>query len=260
VKKKIIPSWLYVSACAVVLSLLISSPVFAAHPLITDDTGTQGKGKFQLEVNGEYAHEKEDGATENTMQLAATLSYGISDPLDIVLSVPYRFIRYRDSEISSNEEGFSDLTLEAKLRFFESDGLSFAFKPGITLPAGDDEKGLGAGKATYHLFFIASKEAKPWSFHLNLGYIRNENKVDDRKNIWHASLASTVEVIKDLKIVMNAGIEKDIDRNSHENPAFILGGLIYSLSENFDIDFGIKGGLTKPEADVAILAGISHRF
>jgi hypothetical protein len=250
---------MYVS-CAIVLSLLISSSVFAAHPLITDDAGTQGKGKFQLEVNGEYEHEKEDGLTENTTQIAATLSYGISDPLDIVLSVPYQFMRNEDSEMSADEDGFSDLTLEAKWRFYEHEGLSFALKPGITLPAGDDEKGLGAGRATYHLFLIASKEIEPWAFHLNLGYIRNENKVDDRKNIWHVSLASTVEVIKDLTLVANIGIEKDTDRYSDENPAFILGGMIYSLSENFDIDFGIKGGLTKPESSLTFLSGISYRF
>lgn len=36
----------------VVLSLMAAGAVFAAHPLITDDTGTQGRGKFQIEVNG----------------------------------------------------------------------------------------------------------------------------------------------------------------------------------------------------------------
>ena len=46
---------------AMTVVFLWSGTVFAAHPLITDDTGTQGKGKFQLEVNGEYAHEDEDG-------------------------------------------------------------------------------------------------------------------------------------------------------------------------------------------------------
>lgn len=44
------------------------------------------------------------------------------------------------------------------------------------------------------------------------------------------------------------------------DPAFILGGLIYSISKNLDIDFGIKGGLNKPETDYAILAGIAWRF
>ena len=40
----------------------------------------------------------------------------------------------------------------------------------------------------------------------------------------------------------------------------ILGGLIYSVSENFDLDFGVKFGLNKPETDFAILAGIALRF
>jgi hypothetical protein len=32
----------------------IACASWAAHPLITDDAGTQGKGKFQLELNGQY--------------------------------------------------------------------------------------------------------------------------------------------------------------------------------------------------------------
>lgn len=233
---------------------------YAAHPLITDDTGTQGKGKFQLEVNGEYGHDKDDGVTTKTTQLASTLTYGIIDPLDIVFGIPYQHIRTKDSESAVSEDGISDVSIEAKWKFYEKDGLSFALKPGITLPTGDEERGLGAGKVTSHLFFISTKEIKPWAFHLNLGYIRNENKVDERKNLWHASLATTVEVIKDLKLVGNIGVERNTEKGSDIDPAFILGGLIYSVSENFDIDFGVKGGLTKPETDYSVLAGITWRF
>ena len=41
-------------------TLLITATSWAAHPLITDDTGTQGKGKFQLELNGQYDRDKEN--------------------------------------------------------------------------------------------------------------------------------------------------------------------------------------------------------
>lgn len=150
--------------CSVMCLLSISSlttDVFAAHPLITDDTGTQGKGKFQLELNGEYGHDKEDGITTKTTQAATTLSYGVTDPVDIVLGIPYQHIRTKDSESVTKGDGISDISLELKWRFYEQDGLSFALKPGVTLPAGDDEKGLGSGKVTYHLFFIGTKEMKP---------------------------------------------------------------------------------------------------
>lgn len=240
--------------------LYLATDAFASHPLITDDTDTQGKGKYELEVNGEYGHDKGDGATTKTTQFASTLTYGIIDPLDISIGIPYQHNRIEDSGIVTKGDGISDLSLQMKWRFYDKDGLSFALKPGLTFPTGDNDGGLGAGKATYHLFFITTKEIKPWAFHLNLGYIRNENKNDERTNLWHVSLASTVEVVKDLQIVGNIGIQSDTNRNATAHPAFILGGLIYSISENFDIDFGVKGGITKPETDYSILAGITWRF
>jgi hypothetical protein len=34
-----------------------------------------------------------------------------------------------------------------KWRFYEKDGLSFAIKPGIILPTGEEDKGLGDGSS-----------------------------------------------------------------------------------------------------------------
>jgi hypothetical protein len=245
---------------AMAVLLLWSGSAFAAHPLITDDTGTQGKGKFQLEVNGGYGHDRDDGVVTTTTQIATTLAYGLSDPVDIILGVPYEHTRIEDSGTVTKGDGIGDMCLELKWRFYENDGLSFALKPGLTLPTGDEEKGLGAGKAGYHLFLVGTKELKPWAFHANLGYIRNENERDERKNLWHASLASTVEVIKDLKLVGNIGIERNVNRNLNNHPAFLLGGFIYSRLENLDIDAGVKVGLNKAESDYVLLAGLTYRF
>jgi hypothetical protein len=243
----------------------LTTASFAAHPLITDDTGTQGKGKFQIEVNSEFTYDKEreDGITtkETGGEAATILSYGITDNIDIVLGIPYQWVRVKeDGSVIAKEDGISDVSLEAKWRFYEKEGLSLALKPGITLPTGDEDKGLGTGRITYSAFFITTKEIEPWVFHLNFGYIRNENKHDERRNLWHASLASEVEIVKDLKVVANIGMERNPDKESNTHPAFILGGAIYSLSENFDINAGIKGGLNKPETDLTLLAGIALRF
>lgn len=255
---------LFLTVC---FGVMFASVSFAAHPLITDDTGTQGKGKFQLEVNGEYGNEKYgiDGK-KNTTKMATTLTYGASENMDIILGIPYQYIRTKtpatDTEPESTKaaDGISDISIESKWRFFEKDGLSLALKPGITLPTGDRKRGLGTGRTAYSLFFITTKEAEPWAFHFNLGYKRNENKNNERIEIWHASAASELEVLKDLRVVVNIGMERNPDKTSNTHPAFILGGLIYSITENFDIDFGIKGGLNKPETDYSVLAGITWRF
>ncbi len=245
--------------------LLITGQSWAAHPLITDDTGTQGKGKFQLELNGQYDWDKQDiddlSAKTIAGQVATTLSYGIAENVDLVLSLPYQWGKTEENEeIVYDEKGIGDMVFETKWRVFEKDGFSLALKPGISIPTGNDEKGIGTGQLGGHLFLIGSKELEPCAFHVNLGYIRNENKVDERKDIWHASLATTWEVIKDLKLIANIGIERNPDDDASNNPAFLIGGVIYSVTENFDLDCGVKYGLNTSETDLSLMAGIAFRF
>jgi hypothetical protein len=255
----------YIFLFALIAVFIFSSVSYAAHPLITDDTGTQGKGKFQVELNSEFSFDKEKvkeiTVKERGSEVSTILSYGITDSMDVVFGVPYQWNKaWEDGEKTSDEEGISDISVELKWMFYEKDGFSFALKPGITLPTGDDEKGLGTGRVTSSLFLITTKEIEPWAFHFNLGYIRNENKADERRDIWHASIASEVEVVNKLKLVANIGMEKNSDKASNTDPAFILGGIIYSITDAFDIDFGLKAGLNKPETDYSILAGVNFRF
>jgi long-subunit fatty acid transport protein len=245
--------------------LLLRAPSWAAHPLITDDSGTQGKGKFQLEVNGQYDSDREtvNGVIVKTTgrQAATTLTYGIVDSTDLILSLPYLWSTVtEDGVTTSDEQGISDTVFEVKWRFFEKDGLSFAVKPGVTFPTGNEDKGLGTGKIGYHMFLIGSKEAAPWAFHANLGYIRNENKAEEATDLWHVSLAATYEVVKDLKLAGNIGMEKNPDKAADNDPAFLIAGAIYSVNENFDIDAGVKYALTSSETDWSLLAGTTFRF
>ncbi|MBN1364394.1 MAG: transporter [Syntrophaceae bacterium] len=247
------------------MALFIAFPSWAAHPLITDDAGTQGKGNFQVELTGQYDRDKESmgkhSVKTKVFETAATLSYGIVDNIDLVLSLPYVWEREKeDGAVVYKENGIGDTSFEAKIKLFEKDGFSLALKPGISFPTGDEDKGLGTGKLGGHIFSIGSKELGSWVFHANLGYIRNENGADERENIWHASLAATWEVVKNLNLVANVGGERNPDGETNEDPAFLVGGIIYSVNENFDIDFGVKYGLTDPKTDVSTLVGLTFRF
>lgn len=247
--------------------LIFSNQAFAAHPLITDDTGTQGKGNMQFEFISEYGKDREDGVTEKFFEgpTIPVFSYGLSDTMDIVFGLPYVSVRTEEAGTTSAVRGIGDASIEIKARFYEKDGLSLGLKPGISLPTGNEEKGLGNGKMSYSIFLITTKEAEPWAFHFNLGYGRNEYKLKadeeaNRKDLWHVSLASQVEIVKDLKLVTNIGMERNSDRASSTNPVFALGGFIYSITYNLDVDMGIKAGLSKAETDYSILAGITWRL
>jgi hypothetical protein len=238
---------------------------WGAHPLITDDTGTQGWGKFLVEVSGQYDSDKEtvDGVSAESTggQVATTLSYGLTEDMDMVLGLPYQWVRVKEDGVTVyDERGISDATFEVKWRFYEKDGLSLALKPGLSFPTGNDERGLGAGRTGYQAFLIGSLDAAPWAFHANVGYIGNENKADEEKNLWHASLAAACEVVEHLTVVGNVGIERNPDKAADMDPAFLLGGVIYSVSESFDIDFGVKYGLNAAETDWSMMAGAAFRF
>jgi hypothetical protein len=164
-----------------VLLALLLMPVWswAAHPLITDDADTQGKGKSQVEINGQYDFDEQTISGLNVKsrggQAVSILSYGLIDNTDIVIGIPYVSETQKNDGLKVNDQqGFSDLTVELKWRFYEKDGLNLALKPSISIPTGNDEKGLGAGKTGYAAFFILSKELEPWAGHVNLGYIRND--------------------------------------------------------------------------------------
>ncbi len=235
---------------------------YSAHPLITDDTGTQGRGRFQLELNGEYAYDSEDGVKDKVFEFSPVLTYGALDNLDVIFSFPYQLIRIEDkvNSIKDKERGFSDVSFELKWRFYENDGLSLALKPGISFPTGDEDKGLGTGKVGYSVYLLTTKEIKPVNVHLSLGYIRNENKFQEEKNIYHLSVAGEYETTDNLKLVADVGIETNTDPSSNNDPAFGLIGFIYYFSENFSFDAGYKFGLNREETDSTYLLGFTFKF
>lgn len=136
---------------AVLIVLYWPRLVFADHPLITDDTATRGKGKFQFDFNGENSHKNKDGVMEDAVEIAAIFTYRMNDQIDVILGIPYSNAREKDSETTTNN-GFSDTLVALKWRFYEREGLSLALKPVVKFPTGNDEKGLGQeGQPTTYL-------------------------------------------------------------------------------------------------------------
>ncbi|NTW69622.1 MAG: transporter [Chlorobiaceae bacterium] len=247
---------------------LFSANAFATHPLITDDTALQGKGKFQIEMNSGFSTDKTVTAglsvEERGAEGGAALSYGVTDKIDLVLGLSHHWHRIKEGGVNTlNESGIGDMKVEFKCLCFESEesGMSIALKPALSVPTGNERKGLGSGALSGGVTVIATHQSRLGALHGNLGYSRNETDDDNtRNNIWHASVATEINVMGDLRAVLNTGIETNEEKGSATHPAFLLGGVIYAVSENLDLDLGLKCALNKAETDRTFLVGLASRF
>jgi hypothetical protein len=250
------------------VALLISGNAYATHPLITDDTGTQGTGKFQIELNGELSNDRNSSFSQTSGRTAAMLSFGINDTIDLIIGLPYQWYTLKNSGITvADNNGIGDMSVEMKLQFLHSEdsGLSFALKPGVSMPTGSEDNGFGNGAVSGWLMLIATHEGRLGKVHCNLGYSHNEygteaTRTISRNNIWHASAAGELNMTQSLRAVADIGIETNSDKTSDSHPAFLIGGVIYGVSKSMDLDIGLKRGLNNASTDNAFLGGVTARF
>lgn len=232
----------------------------ATIPLVTDDTETQGRGNFQVELPGVYSHEDERNVRQNNLAAGTILTYGMLESVDLALGGAYLWQRTREDGADSRANGIADTVLGVKWRFYEKDGLSFAVNPWLSLPSGDEEAGHGTGGVGYGLSVITTKKLKPWSFNAAVAFTRNENRVEERKNLWSMGLAALFELAERFRLVGNIGAYRSPDPGSNTACAFILGGFIYSPTDLLDIGCGMKFSLTQSEPDVAAILGLTFHF
>jgi hypothetical protein len=246
-------------------------------PLITDDTGTQGKGGFQLEIGYQHDHIDFRWIDKNPQSILTgtlegqsnfgrvlnrddinmatlALTYGIIDNLDVVVGIPFLNIKSKESRLffagplqfltmksTSTFSGLSDITTEFKWKFYEYKAISLAIKPGIVFPSGDEYETLGNGRMGGYCYLISTVDLTPVVMHVNLGYIRNENDHSERENIWHASLAFEFWIVKDiLRLVADGVLERNRFKWSNINDVTVVGGIVVSPTENVDLDLGFK--------------------
>lgn len=211
----------------------ISFQAQAFHPLVTDDTGTQGSGGNQLEVG--YDHVDSNGG--DSKALGVTYTRGLTETLDGFVGAAYQ---------TSSPKGWGNVGVGLKWRFLENEATkySLALKPEILLPvsASDEAKGLGNGELSYGLTLIGSMETSFGEFHFNLEAARSnfdDNTITDRKNFWRASVAPVWAVAEDWKLALDLGLMTNADITEDATMGFVEVGVVYTPNDQFDLSFGV---------------------
>lgn len=251
-----------------------SSCGWAAHPFLTDDAGTQGKGNWQLELQGDFLRdertaggiERKDKANSYT----SVLSYGILENLDVQVGVSYVGTRTADNGMTvADESGMGDSTIELKWRFYENNGFSLGLKPTLLLPTGNEDKGLGTGKTSWGIALLATYEAEPWTFLGNVAYSHVRFKLpqdaeENRSDVWRVSGGASYALTGEVRLVGELGLRSNESKNDVFLPdstsQFGMLGAIWSPTKKIDLDAGFRRTFNSGDARNAYLVGATFRW
>ena len=248
--------------------MLWSGSAFATHPLLGDDTGTQGPGRVLVESNINYLKHNEFKSTA----VPVAFTTGIGEIMDAAVEVPYLWL-HPSPVTGSDENGISDVIIRFKHRFFErekKDGehdkveQSLAYQVAFIQPTGDEEKGLGSGTSRWGARLISSSEWETIEINANLGY-ESSGRALRRGNFTfeHAvlvSVAAEYERVKPWEPVVELSVVRVKGSDGYSRIVTALVGLIYEPSEDFYVDAGVRVGLNSHSEDYALLAGFGYKF
>ena len=240
----------------VVAMLMGSGQVFAAHPLVSEDNGTQGPGGKQIEVNSDWSRD----SRRTTATAAMTFTQGVTDTLDLFLTLPSTW-----RAPAHEATGINDVSLGAKWRLLESDGFSLGVKPEWIAPTGDAQKGLGQGRDGLGLTVMGQLDAGDFSWLFNVGITQRRFSLpsardNNRTTVQRISAALIYSINDRLKAAIDVGQSQAEEKAEKSHPKFLLIGAIYEITEGLDIDIGWKKALTANETDRQLGVGITWRF
>jgi hypothetical protein len=228
--------------------LLLSNPAHAFFPFVTDDTGTQGAGGNQIEID--YAFNKSSNAITDEDgnfiedQLGSSNAYlltytrGISENIDIFVGVARQ---------TSSVSGWQSTGIGLKWVFAgdQTQGWSAAIKPTIILPTSQNmqNNGLGPAKTNINVSLISSYLSDTYEWHFNAGYASNRQVINadteaERQNIWSVSVSPVLVLNPDWKVGLDVGLQNNPGYNSQYS-AFGELGLLYSPMENLQLGLGV---------------------
>jgi hypothetical protein len=232
---------------------LLIQNAFAAHPLLTEDTATQGVGNAELEHGLSWMRDGD----EHVFAFQPQLSIGLQPTLDLLLQPSWVIDRSTGTPAT---RGFGDTVLDAKWRFYGFAPLSLAVRAGFQLPTSQGGLGLPHGRTSEHALLVATVDAVPWTLHANLGMTRNPALPGLRRNVGHASAAALWSLDERWILTLDAGFDSNPDPARSSWPGVVLGGVIFTVRPGFDIDVGWQTSLRQSASTRQWLLGLTYRF
>jgi hypothetical protein len=220
---------------------------------MSEDTGTQGAGNFELELGQDWS--RLDGTRSYLFQ--PQLSFGTSADLDLIVQPSW----FRNTDSSGAvTTGTGDTNLDFKWRFFGAAPLTLGIRAGLELPTAEHGLGLPSGRVGGHGILVATFDKDPWSVDLNAGYSRVSYFPGARSDLYHASAAVLYAVVDQrLYLVADTAADTDPDPAQPATMGVALLAFIYTVHPGLDLDGGFRVPLNTGAPTQQWLIGITWR-
>jgi Putative MetA-pathway of phenol degradation len=244
--------------CESFLLIVAAGAAQAAPPLITEDTGTQGKGVAQLEFTVEMPREDRGGTSYDGVEASLVLNYGLAENVDLQFILPYLRVTEHTAGVRTETEGMLDARINVKWRFYEKDEFSLALMPGVLIPTG--KEGLSTERVNPGAMLIASYEPGNWGFHADAGYRHLDNVLGLREDLVHGSVSVHYTLQATVKLVADQSWENTLDPGPTGTVRYTTVGAIWRVSQVFGIGCGVKMGHGEFAIDRTYLCGMGLRL
>ena len=235
-----------------VLALCLPA-AFAAHPLQTEDTGTQGVGNVEIE-NG-FASARQAGTTLTTWQ--PQVSVGVTPTFDAIVQPTIAWLHAAGQPSVS---GRGDTNLDAKWRFWGSDPWSLAVRAGVQAPTSQRGLGLPHGQTAQHALLVLTWDGTPTTVHANLGVTHVPDAAGTRATTALVSAAVMQTINERLILTVDSEFDQNPDSTRHAWPGSVLGGVIWTARPGLDLDVGYQTSLHAAPPTRQWMAGLTWRF
>ena len=219
----------------------------AEQPLVSDDAGVLGKGHGQLELG----MTRQPAGAQRTWE--TTLTYGLTDQTDVYVDTLY-------TNGGDSGSGWGDTELGLKWRLAQYGPVSLMLKPGLMLPTGDRQRGLGTGRTGAGATLVVQWESERFTLLGNARLIYQPNGQGQRQSLWQISGAALYHVTGQLQLAVDTVVARNPFPQSEKPPVFLIAGVIYSPQPWVELDIGYRHGLNGQADPHAVMAGLTVRW
>jgi hypothetical protein len=236
------------------LALALAAPgASAAHPMITEDPGTLGAGRVELELG--FSATRGDPAAGRYGSFSPQLSVGATPVLDLIVQPRY----VAQPAANDGASGWTDIALDAKWRFLGRENVQAAVRFGVDVPGQGTAPSARSSGAGFRATLAVSVPVGEASAIANVGYARARTP-GERVSRPYASAAWLAPAQGALRGFVEAAAQANASPGRSTWPAVARAGVLWAATPGLDLDAGIEGRLNHAAPAATLLVGATLRW